>query len=271
MCMFELERCDRSLSQWVCDIISSAQLSTHQSISDYSSFFFSCSLSQQRKGTSHTTTAAQPGLARRRAFAPSDSVSAPASSQRACAGFQQDLAGANPERACCSAASLLQPGGAHICHWLERKRQRSTNTSAYTPLSHTAPPRPAWAESIRRSKAALVCGCCSPGAQLHPLSDLLLFIYCVTPTWRLFTVEEVTLGASANRSGQDVPFMIYDQIVFLPLSFNYLFSIKVRLRWHSLANSPCLHIRPLMKLSVLVPTWGSSAVCKLLTHTCGCQ
>lgn len=74
-----------------------------------------------------------------------------------------------------------------------------------------------------------MCGCCSPGAQLHPLSDLVLFIYCVTLTWRLFTVGEVTIGATANRTGQDVPFMIYDDIVFLHLSFNYLFSIKIRL------------------------------------------
>lgn len=73
-----------------------------------------------------------------------------------------------------------------------------------------------------------MCGCCLPGAQLHPLSDLVLFIYCVTLAWRLFTAE-VTIGATANRTEQDVPFMIYEQIVFLPLSFNYLFSIKIRL------------------------------------------
>lgn len=101
-----------------------------------------------------------------------------------------------------------------------------------------------------------MCGCCSPGAQLYPFSDLVLFIYCVTLAWRLFTVGEVTIGATVNRTEQDVPFMIYDDIVFLLLSFNYLFSIKIRLSCHFLANFSCLDIKSLMKVFVLVPTWN---------------
>lgn len=131
-----------------------------------------------------------------------------------------------------AALLLCQPESLKsVTRWRGNTRE-SINTSDYTLLSLKKIAAPPWlvlTDLILCSVELLVvCGCCSPGAQLHPLSDLVLFIYCVTLAWRRFTVE-VTIGAMANRAEQDVPFMIYDAIVFLPLSFNDLFSIKIRL------------------------------------------